>query len=432
MDYRRRTAAIAETIRQRAHRPDYQIMLYVGLLMMLGLVTMYAIGPQRAQVLNASYGTDTYTGMYFVVKQTINLILAFAAFLIMAFLPFHLIKRYAGWILVSGLAACTLLLLTGNLVHVEQITQCSLGACRWFDLGPLGSFQPAELLKFGVLVFMARLLAQKISDGKLNDWNETIVPVLILAGVTLGFIVLFQKDLGTGVTLASIIAAMLMVAGVSKKNGLKLVGITALAGVLSIIIAPHRIARVATFFSSSDSSALTDSSAASYHILQAKIAIGSGSWFGLGVGNSIQSTGYLPEAINDSVFAIMGEIFGFVGLVAIILIFTLLLFRILRVTDRLHDTWMQLVAAGVFGWVASHIVLNIASMTGVLPLTGITLPLLSFGGTSMLFIAAALGIVFGMSRFTSHQVIEKEETNADTMRGRGLGRSRYTSRRRSR
>lgn len=431
MEFRRRSVAVAENIRQRAHRPDYQIMLYVGLLMLLGLVTMYAIGPQRAQVLNASYGTDNYTGMYFVVKQAINLGIAFSAFVIMAVLPFRLLKRYAGWILLAGIAASSLLFLTGNLFHVEQISQCSLGACRWFELGPLGSFQPAELLKFGVLVFVARLLAGKIAAGKLNDWSDTIIPLLILSSVTLAFVVLFQKDLGTGVTLVSIIAAMLMVAGVSKKIGLRLIGIGVAAGVMSIIIAPHRIARIMTFFGGSDTSALTDAAGASYHILQAKIAIGSGSWFGLGVGNSIQSTGYLPEAINDSVFAILGEIFGFVGLLAILLIFTLMLLRILRVTDRLRDPWMQLVAAGVFGWVASHIVLNIASMLGVLPLTGITLPLLSFGGTSMMFIAAALGLVFGMSRYTSHQVIEKEEDNADSMRRRGLGRPRYTNRRSS-
>lgn len=431
MELRRRTVAAVETIRQRAHRPDYQIILYVGLLMLLGLVTMYAIGPQRAQVLNASFGTDTYTGLYFVIRQTINLVIAMSAFFVLAFVPFQILKKYAGWILVAGLAASTLLFVTGNLVHVEQITNCTLGACRWFDIGPLGSFQPSELLKFGVLIFLARLLAQRVVAGKINDWDNSIVPVLILAAVALGFVVLFQKDLGTGITLVAIIAAMLMVAGVSKKIGLKLIGIGVGAGVISILIAPHRISRIMTFFGGSDTASLTDAGGASYHIMQAKIAIGSGSWFGLGIGNSIQSTGYLPEAINDSVFAIMGEIFGFVGLIGILLIFTLLLFRILRVADRLRDPWMQLVAAGVFGWIASHIVLNISSMLGVLPLTGITLPLLSFGGTSMLFISAALGLVFGMSRYTSHEVIEKEESNADSMRGRGLGRSRYANRRRS-
>lgn len=431
MEHRRRQVPAVETVRQRAHRPDYQIVLYVGLLMLLGLITMYAIGPQRAQVLNTSYGTDTYTGMYFVMKQSISLAIAFAAFVVMAILPFRLMKLYAGWVLVAGLAASALLVLTGNLLHIDQIAHCTLGACRWFDLGPLGSFQPAELVKFGVLLFLARLLTDKMAAGKLNHWGDSIVPVLILTAVALGFIVLFQKDLGTGITLVAIIATMLMVAGVSKAIGLKLLGIGAVAGLLSIIIAPHRIARVLTFLGSNDTSTLTDPGGASYHILQAKIAIGSGSWFGLGIGNSIQSTGYLPEAINDSVFAILGEIFGFVGLLAILLLFTLMLFRILRVTDRLRDPWMQLVTAGVFGWVASHIVLNVASMLGVFPLTGITLPLLSFGGTSMVFIAAAMGMVFGMSRYTAHEVIEKEESNADSMRGRRLGRTRYASRRRS-
>ncbi|HTK39591.1 MAG TPA: FtsW/RodA/SpoVE family cell cycle protein [Patescibacteria group bacterium] len=428
---RRRIGGAVEAVRQRAHRPDYQIVLYVGLLMLLGLITMYAIGPQRAQVLNASYGTDAYTGMYFVVKQAISLAISLTAFIVMAFLPFSLLRRYAGSLLVAGLGASALLVLTGNLLHIDQIAQCTLGACRWFELGPFGTFQPAELLKFGFLIFMARLLADKIAAGKLNDWEETIMPVLILTAIVLGFIVIFQKDLGTGISTVAIVASMLMVAGVSRKIGLRLVGIGAAAGLVAIIIAPHRIARVLTFFQSNDTSMLTNPDGASYHILQAKIAIGTGNWFGLGIGNSVQSTGYLPEAINDSVFAILGEIFGFVGLVGILILFTLLVFRILRVADRLREPWMQLVAAGVFGWVVSHIVLNIASMVGVFPLTGITLPLLSFGGTSMIFIAAAIGIVFGMSRFTSFQPVTEETSHANTMRGRGIGRTRYAGRRRS-
>ncbi len=419
-----------ETLRQRAHRPDYQIVLYVGLLMLLGLVTMYAIGPQRAQVLNSAYGVDSYTGTYFVIKQATSLAIALGAFFIMALVPFRLIKQYAGWLLIAGLGASALLLLTGNILHIDQIAHCTLGACRWFELGPLGSFQPAELLKFGMLLFLARMIADKMAKGKLNDWEESIIPILLVTATALGFIVIFQKDLGTGITLSAIVATMLMVAGVSKSVGLKLAGIALGAGILSIIVAPHRIARVMTFFGGSESASLTDASGASYHILQAKIAIGSGSWFGLGIGNSVQSTGYLPEAINDSVFAILGEIFGFVGLFGVLLLFTLTLFRILHVADRLREPWMQLVAAGVFGWLASHIVLNIASMLGVFPLTGITLPLLSFGGTSMVFVAAAVGIVFGMSRYTAHEVVEKKEAeHAGSMRGRRLRRTRDTSRR---
>ena len=127
----------------RRHRPDYQILLFMGLLMLLGLIVMYAIGPQRANVLNNSYGTDYYGSTYFFVKQTISLFLALVTFAIAASLPYQFFQKHAGKLVVAGFTACALLVLFGNLLHVGAITECSLGACRWFSLGPLGSVQPA-------------------------------------------------------------------------------------------------------------------------------------------------------------------------------------------------------------------------------------------------------------------------------------------------
>ncbi|NYS36682.1 FtsW/RodA/SpoVE family cell cycle protein, partial [Streptococcus danieliae] len=127
-----------------------------------------------------------------------------------------------------------------------------------------------------------------------------------------------------------------------------------------------------------------------YHIEHAKIAIGSGGFTGVGIGNSVQATGYLPEVVNDSVFAVMGETFGFVGLVSILGLFFALLMRVLKTADHLPNITMRLIVAGVFGWIGAHVMLNIAAMTGLIPLTGITLPLLSFGGTNMVFVAGAL------------------------------------------
>jgi cell division protein FtsW len=172
-------------------------------------------------------------------------------------------------------------------------------------------------------------------------------------------------------------------------------------------------------FLKGDSSSTED--AGSYHIEHAKIAIGSGGFFGVGIGNSVQATGYLPEAINDSVFAIMGETFGFVGLVAILGLFVALLMRILKVMDHLVDIRLKLLVAGVFGWLGAHVILNVASMIGIFPLTGITLPLLSFGGTSMIFIAAALGLVFQLSRYTVHTSRLKEASYEDSHSRRGIG-----------
>lgn len=419
----------ALAVTQRAHRPDYMLVMLIGLLMLLGLVIMYAIGPQRAQILNSTYATDFYTGTYFFLKQAVSLVLAVAALVAFALLPLSFIKKYAGKALMIGLVACAVLFVFGNLLHVEQIAQCTLGACRWFELGPLGSFQPSELLKFGLLIYLARFLADKIRMGQVNDWEESIIPLLVVSAVALFLVVVIQKDLGTGIAIISMIASMLVIGGLNARIGSILAVGLVIVGILAIVSAPHRVERVMTFLQG-DSASTDDVRDDGYHIKQAKIAIGTGGLLGVGVGNSVQATGYLPEAINDSVFAIIGETFGFAGATLLLVLLSFVLLKILKIADRLEDPWMQLVAAGVFGWMAAHVVLNIASMTGVFPLTGITLPLLSFGGTSMIFLAGAVGIVFQASRYTMHQNLVRKEAYANFNRGRGVGRTRHTSRRR--
>ncbi len=220
---------------------------------------------------------------------------------------------------------------------------------------------------------------------------------------------------------------MLFVAGINKKIMAIAFGGLLAAGLIMVVTAPHRVARVATFLQG-DNTSTEDEGA--YHIQHAKIAIGSGGFWGVGIGNSVQATGYVPEAINDSVFAILGETFGFVGLVALIAVFVALLMRLLRLMDHLVDIHLKLLAAGVFGWFGAHVILNIAAMIGIFPLTGITLPLLSFGGTSMLFMAAALGLMFQLSRFTIHTSRLKEANkDEDSSSRRGVRRTRHSSRR---
>ena len=256
--------------------------------------------------------------------------------------------------------------------------------------------------------------------------QETLVPVAVLAGISLIVVVFLQKDLGTGMSLVAIIMAMLVVSGMDRKIIAKVLGAVLILGVLMIAMSPHRIERVVTFLQG-DSRRSASQDDGDYHIQQARIAIGSGGLLGLGIGKSVQATGYLPEAINDSIFAVMGETFGFLGLMAILALFTALLLSILRVSARLPDMRLRLAAAGVFGWVASHVIMNIAAMTGVAPLTGIPLPLLSYGGTSMMFIAAALGLVFQISRYTSHKPLEEGSDGKNLSGRRRFGRTRYAS-----
>jgi len=285
--------------------------------------------------------------------------------------------------------------------------------------------QPAEVLKFGILIFTAGFLGTKAVQGKINNVPETLIPLGVITALSMLFIVIIQKDLGTGIALASIIICMLVVGGMNRRIAVTILSGALVVGIAFIFIAPHRIDRITTFLQG-DSTASTDQSG--YQIANAKIAIGTGGLFGVGIGNSVQATGYLPEAINDSVFAIMGETFGFVGLIAILALFVALLLRLLKVMDHLMDMRLKLVVAGVFGWLVAHVILNVASMIGIFPLTGITLPLLSFGGTSMIFIAAALGLVFQLSRYTVHTSRLKEATDENSSSRRGIGRTRYAGR----
>ncbi len=254
---------------------------------------------------------------------------------------------------------------------------------------------------------------------------------MISVGISLGIVVVIQKDLGTGLSIASAIGAMLFVSGIDKKILIKIgLGFFVLC-LLAILLFPHRMQRITTFFTHdvfSESSATSDED---YHIKNAMIALGSGGMFGRGIGRSIQATGYLPETVNDSIFAVIGETFGFVGAVFIVMMFTGLLVRLLRISDRLPEMSMRLVVVGVFGWLFAHIIMNIFSMIGLLPLTGITLPLLSLGGTSLVFMSLALGIVFQLSRYTVHSDSQKikEVHYANSRSRRRVGRTRDASRR---
>lgn len=415
----------------RRHRPDHQIVLYMGLLMLIGLIVMYAIGPQRANFLNNVEGTDFYTDSYFFIKQTMSLLIALGAFALMATVPYTLILKHAGKILFVAFAACGLLVLLGNILSIDQLTLCTKGACRWFVIPGLGTLQPAEFLKFGILLFVAGFLGIRAQQGLVNDVNKTLIPVGIVAALSMFFVIIMQKDMGTGIALVAILVTMLVVSNMSWRLLAAIFAGLLAIGALLILMAPHRMDRVATFFNG-DNTSVDDPSG--YHISHAKIAIGTGGVAGVGIGNSIQASGYLPESINDSVFAIMGETFGFVGLVGVLSLFLALLLRLLKVTDHLVDMRMKLIVAGVFGWLGAHVILNVAAMIGIFPLTGITLPLLSFGGTSMIFIAAALGLAFQLSRYTAFG--SKLESNTyektqDTSGRRGIGRTRNTSRRRT-
>ena len=400
-------------VKARKHRSDLLILFSTVILMAIGLIVIYAIGPMRANVLNSTYGGE-YEQNYFFIHQLISVGVALGAFALAFFVPYDRMRKLSKWIMLLGLVLSLAMWILAEMG--SAMVKCELGACRWFSLGSL-SFQPAELLKIGLVMYLSSLIGRKKEEGTVGSLKEFWIPVGLVSALALFFVVVVQSDLGSGLAMVAIIVSILLVSEVPMRQFLVMMGIILAVGVLTIVMFPHRMERLTTFVGGGDADA-------SYHVDNAMLAIGTGGMFGVGIGNSVQATGYLPESINDSVFAVMGETFGFVGLTAIVLIFAILLFRLLRVAEGTVDLERRLVVVGVFAWITTHVVVNIAAMTGLVPVTGITLPLLSYGGTSMAFIAFAIGLTLQLSCYTGREV-----KNESISSGRGFRGTYYSSRR---
>lgn len=376
----------------RKHRPDYLVMLFMGLLMLVGLVVMFATSPQIINAANNARNTSSDQYFYFT-KQVVSVFVGLVGFVAMLKIPLEFWQKHLKWLLLGAFGLSAVLFL---LSQVKPEMVCSLGACRWLRFG-FFSIQVSEIVKFNLLIFFAFFWAYMAKQKMLDDRRNIIYSVgLILS--SLAVIVVLQKDLGTGISMALFLLFMMLIAGFKLRLVIGFVVVLLVGGVLGVLSQPYRLARVRTFLEGSDAT-MTN---ANRHIIEANIALGSGGFFGLGVGNSIQSTGYLPEVINDSVFAIIGEVFGFIGAMVVIFLFVGLLWRLLRGVIYSHNLAYRLVFAGVCGWIFAHLFINIASMTGITPMTGITLPFVSYGGSSLLLASMVLGLAFNLSAYTAH------------------------------
>ena len=388
--------------------------------MALGLVVIYAIGPMRANVLNSTYGTN-YDPNYFFLGQLRSVLLSLAAFfLAFKVIPYKYIKKTAKPLIIVALSLSILLWILAK--TGSSLAKCELGECRWFNLG-IVSFQPAEFLKIALTIYLADFLARKREAGEIGKLKEFWFPLGLVAVLSLGLVVIAQGDLGTGVALISIILGMLLVSSVPMKQYLIMLAILIAGSVFAIATSAHRMERINAWIDTIQGAEVTDST---YHIENAMLAIGTGGFAGVGIGNSVQATGYLPESINDSVFAIMGETFGFVGLFLVVAVFGALLLRMLKVAGHTAPLDERLIVIGVFSWTLAQFAVNIMAMTGLIPVTGITLPLLSYGGTSMVFLAYALGLVLQISCYTNREEIIDEDISSR----RRLGGSHHSSTRR--
>ena len=272
---------------------------------------------------------------------------------------------------------------------------------------------------------LERLVAKILARGQTSGWAsgeilrksyQFYAKFFGVLGVSLFLIVVSQKDLGSAVPLGVIALTILFVAGIKIWKIMILFAVILVLGVGMILSSPHRRERLFTFTGKGD--ATTD-----YHIENALITVGSGGFLGVGIGNNVQTAGYLPESITDSMFAVVSEMWGFVGAVAVIGLYVHLFMEILKVANTSENLYFRLVTMGVFAWLFSQVAVNISAMIALIPLTGITLPLLSKGGTSLLITCFGLGLVINISRFTSRTEISDDERNEEIKNNLRMSRS---------
>ncbi|HSX47215.1 MAG TPA: putative peptidoglycan glycosyltransferase FtsW [Patescibacteria group bacterium] len=364
------------------HKPDYWLLIWCAALLAIGLTVVYAISPALSQANNVN-------SFYYVSKQLMAIALSIIAFFITYKVPLNWWKQaYKPLLFVAIGATLLALVLPVNPAYPAH---------RWVRLSSF-SFQSVELVKFVVLIWLAGFLASRIRSGTITSVQETFKPliyILVVIGVIIAGI---QSDLGSAAVILAMMGTMAYIAGLPIGKVSLILLILAIVGVLAISISPYRRARLETYLHPQ-----SNCQGSGYQACQALIAVGSGGMAGLGLGSSVQAYGYLPEAANDSIFAIYAEKFGFIGCAILLGIFMAFFNSIKNIAERSTDNFTRLLVIGILAWLSIQTLINVGAMIGLFPLKGITLPFISYGGTSVVFATAAIGLVFQASQYTSYR-----------------------------
>jgi len=355
---------------------DRRFLLFLGILVVFGLVALTSA--------SAPVGYQKFGDTYFFIKRQLLYGLLPGVILFILFAKLNQdIWRKISW----GVYLLSVVLLI--LVFVPGVGLVLNGSRSWLTIGPL-TFQPAEFTKLALILITAYLLTDKKRD--FSDWRYGLLPALILLAPSL-VLVLLQPDLGTLSIMIVIVFAMLYLARVPKVYiiVLGLIGLVVFTGL--IFAAPYRVKRFTTFLHPE-----LDPQGVGYHMNQAFLAVGSGGFWGLGLGHSRQKYQYLPEVAADSIYAVVAEEMGFVIAAGLVVLVVLLGWQGMRIAKQSPDAYSRLLVSGIMVWFIWQSFLNIGAMVGAMPLTGVPLPLVSHGGSAMMTMLAAMGIVAGISK----------------------------------
>lgn len=359
-------------------KPDYVFIFLLGAVVFIGLLILSSA--------SVAIGLKKFGDNYHFLKQQVlhGLIPGLALFFVCAKINYRFWKKVAWPLLLASVFLLALVL-------VPSVGKdFGSGARSWVAF--LGiSFQPSEIAKLTFLIYLAAWFDEK-GKKAVKSWRYGFLQFLMILGVV-GGLVFLEPDLGTFFILVIIALTVYFIAGAGIKQLLLMAAMGAGTIFLAVKLAAYRMERLTVFLNSD-----VDPRGIGYHINQALIAIGSGGWFGLGLGESRQKFQYLPEAMGDSIFAIMAEELGFVLTFGFIAVFLILIYRGLKIARKSKDDFSRYLAAGIASWWFFQAVINIGGMLKLLPMTGLPLPFVSLGGTALAVSLAAAGIVVNVSK----------------------------------
>lgn len=367
-----KASGAAGVTKTRKDKIDVTLLVLVLLLLIVGLVLLYSTSTYNGRV-------KFHDPAYYFKKQLFATLLGLMALYLVSMVDYHIIARFALPLYLGSMALSTAVLFFGQEYN---------GSKRWLSLGPL-SFQPAEFAKAAVVIFLAHIISEtKKKTDSLWFMIRTMVMLLPIVGLV------GTNNLSTAIIILGIGVILIFV---SNPKYLPFLGIGAAGiGFVAIFLSmeSYRLERLAIWRD-------PEKYEKGFQTIQGLYAIGSGGIFGKGLGSSLQKLGFVPEAQNDMIFSIICEETGLVGASLVILVFGLLIWRLMVNATHAPDLLGELICAGIMGHMAIQVILNIAVVTNTIPNTGITLPFISYGGTSVLFLMGEMGLALSVSRYNS-------------------------------
>jgi cell division protein FtsW len=349
-------------------RIDYPLLITIIILTIFGLFMIY----NSSSYIAFRDFSDKY---HYIKEQAVWAAIGMVVLFIASRFPYKGLYTLSVPILITAIVMLLLVFIPGVGIKV-------LGAKRWINLG-FTTLQPAEFVKLSLAIYLAAWFS--------NKEKERFLAFCLLVGVVF-ILVMLQPDMGTGSIILFEAILLYFLSGASMKHFFILGPVIALGGGALILVEPYRAARLFSFLN------LHSLDGVSYHVKQILIALGSGGIFGVGAGNSLQKYAYLPENVTDSIFAIIAEEFGLIGSSVLILLYMVVIWRGFLIAMHAKDQFGKLLAGGIIGFLGIQIALNLSAMTMLVPLTGVPLPFISYGGSALIINLCAIGILLNISR----------------------------------